>query len=105
MHRFTPLLYFICWLLHVSTVVCHLQGASESVRGIAILFYYTSALEGCKGSASRPDRFLPPGKTWYPLYRRLGGPQGWSGRVRKKSRLPPGFDPQTVQPVASRYTD
>ena len=21
------------------------------------------------------------------------------------SRLPPGFDPQTVQPVASRYTD
>ena len=25
---------------------------------------------------------LPPGKTWYPLYRRLGGPQGQSGRVR-----------------------
>ena len=22
-----------------------------------------------------------------------------------KSRPPPGFDPQTVQPVASRYTD
>jgi hypothetical protein len=22
-----------------------------------------------------------------------------------KSRLPPGFDPRTVQPVASRYTD
>jgi hypothetical protein len=28
---------------------------------------------------------LPPGKTWYPLYRRLGGPQGRSGRVRKIS--------------------
>jgi hypothetical protein len=28
MHRFAPLLYFICWLLHVSAVVCHLQGAS-----------------------------------------------------------------------------
>ena len=27
----------------------------------------------------------PPGKTRYPLYRRLGGPQGWSGRVRKIS--------------------
>jgi hypothetical protein len=26
---------------------------------------------------------LPPGKTRYPLYRELGGPQGWSGRVRK----------------------
>jgi len=23
----------------------------------------------------------------------------------EKSRLPPGFDPRTVQPVASRYTN
>jgi len=22
---------------------------------------------------------LPPGKTQYPLYRRLSGPQGWTG--------------------------
>jgi hypothetical protein len=34
---------------------------------------------------------LPPAMTRYPLYRRLGGPQGRSGRVRKGS-LPPGFD-------------
>ena len=47
---------------------------------------------------------LLPGKTQYPLYRRLGGPQGRSGRVRKISP-PPGFDPRTSQPVASRYTD
>ena len=47
---------------------------------------------------------LPPGKTRYPLYRRLGGPQGRSGRVRK-ILTPPGFDHQAVQPVASRYTD
>ena len=47
---------------------------------------------------------LPPGKSRYPLYRRLGGPQGRSGRVRKISP-PPGFDPRTFQPVASRYTD
>ena len=47
---------------------------------------------------------LPLGKTRYPLYRRLDGPQGPSGRVRKISP-PPGFDPRTVQPVASRYTD
>jgi hypothetical protein len=38
------------------------------------------------------------------LYRRLGAPQGQSGRVWKISP-PPGFDPRTVQPVASRYTD
>jgi hypothetical protein len=36
---------------------------------------------------------LPPGKTRYPLYRRLGGPQGRSGRLL------------TVQAVASRYTE
>ena len=47
---------------------------------------------------------LPSGKTRYPLYRRLGGPQGRSGRVRKISP-PPAFDPRTVQSVASRYTD
>ena len=47
---------------------------------------------------------LPPGVTQYPLYRRLGGPQGRSGRVLKIS-LPPGFDPRTVQLVTSRYTD
>ena len=40
---------------------------------------------------------LPPGKTRYPLYRRLDGPQGRSGQVRKISTPPPGFDPRTVQ--------
>jgi hypothetical protein len=35
------------------------------------------------------------------LYRKLGRPQSRSGRVRKISP-PPGFDPRTLQPVASR---
>jgi len=47
---------------------------------------------------------LPSGNIQYTLYRRLGGPQGRSGQVRKISP-PPEFDPRTVQPVASRYTD
>jgi hypothetical protein len=47
---------------------------------------------------------LSPGMTRYPLYRRLGRPQGRSGQVLKISP-PPGFDPRTVQLVASRYTD
>ena len=55
------------------------------------------ALEGGEGSASRPGRSLPPGKTRYPFYRRLCGPQGRSGQVRKISPKP-GFGPQTVQP-------
>jgi hypothetical protein len=45
---------------------------------------------------------LPPRITQYPLYRRLGGPQGSSGRFRKTSP-PPVFDPRTVHSVASRY--
>jgi hypothetical protein len=55
-------------------------------------------------SALRPGRFIPLGKIWYALYRRLVGSQGRSLQVRKISP-PPGFDPRTVQPVASRYTD
>jgi len=64
----------------------------------------TSALEGGEGSASRPSRTLPPGKTRYPLYRMLSGPQGRSGQVRKISP-PQGFDPWTIQLIGSRYTD
>ena len=47
---------------------------------------------------------LRPGNTLYPLYRRLGGPQGRSGEMRKISPAP-GFDLGTVQPVANRCTD
>jgi hypothetical protein len=47
---------------------------------------------------------LPPAKTCYTFYRRLGEPQGRSGRVWKISP-PPGFDPRNVHSVASRYTD
>jgi len=60
----------------------------------------TTALEGVEVSASRPGRSLPPGKTRYPLYRKLGGPQGRSEHVRKIS-TPPGFDPRTDQPVTT----
>ena len=51
-----------------------------------------------------PRPLYPREKTRYPLYRRLGRPQGRSGRVRKISP-PPGFDPRTVQLVESRYND
>ena len=60
----------------------------------------TSALDGV-GAQRHASAVLPPGKTLYPLYRRLGGPQVRSERVRKFSP-PLGFDPRTVQPVASR---
>ena len=63
----------------------------------------TSAIER-DWSAPRSDRFTSGKATRYPLYRRLGGSQGRSGRVWKKSP-PPGFDSRTVQTPASRYTD
>ena len=55
---------------------------------------------GC--STPRSGRFIP-WKDPIPLYRRLDGPQGRSGQVRKISPSP-GFDPLTAQPVASLYT-
>jgi hypothetical protein len=58
---------------------------------------------GVGGQRHAPSN-LPPRQTRYPLYRRLGGSQSWSGRVRKISPQP-GFEPRTVQPVASRHTD
>ena len=42
----------------------------------------TSALDGVGGQRQAPAA-LPPEKTRYPLYRRLGGPQGRSGPVWK----------------------
>jgi hypothetical protein len=70
-------------------------------RGSSIaLPFLDAALEGGERSASRLGSSLTPGKTRYPLYRRLGGPQGRSGQVQKISP-PLGFDPRTVQRVAS----
>jgi hypothetical protein len=62
------------------------------------------ALEGGEGSASRPGRCLP---------REIPGTHctgGWVGPRAGldrcgKYRPPPGFDPRTVQPVTSRYTE
>ena len=43
------------------------------------------------GGQSHSPAALPPGKTRYPHYRRLGGPQSRSGRVRKISPHPTGI--------------
>ena len=61
------------------------------------------ALDKVGGQRHNPAA-LPPEKIRYPMYKRLGGPQDRSRRGRKNS-LPPGFDPPTVQPVASHYID
>jgi hypothetical protein len=63
----------------------------------------TATLEGGEWSEACPSCTLPPGKTRYPFYRRLGGPQGRSGQA--ENPVPTGIWSQTVQPVVSRYTD
>jgi hypothetical protein len=56
------------------------------------------------GGQCQAPATLPPGKARYPLCRRLSWPQGWSREVQKISP-PLGFDPQTIQPAASQYTN
>jgi len=63
----------------------------------------TAALEGGEWSVARPGRTLPLGKTLYPFYQKLGGPQSRSGRAG--NLVLTGIRSRTVQPVVSRYTD
>jgi hypothetical protein len=54
-----------------------------------------------------PRQLYPQGKNpWYPLDRRLGGPQSRSGRggEEKNSKPLPGLETPIIQPVAQRYT-
>ena len=64
-------------------------------RCIALLFHGRGTRR--EWSAARPGRTLPPGKTRYPFYRRLGGPQGRSGRA--ENLVHTGIRSRTVQPV------
>jgi hypothetical protein len=63
----------------------------------------TAALEGGEWWAARPGRTLPPGKTRYPFYRKLCGPQGRYGLA--ENLVPTGIQSWTVQPLVSHYTD
>ena len=59
--------------------------AHRGSRGIALLFHDQRHQKGVRGQRHAPAALYPRGKTRYPLYRRLGGPQGWSGQVWKIS--------------------
>jgi len=64
----------------------------------------TAALEGGELSAASPGHTLPPGKTRYPFYSRLGGPH--MGRAwRAENLVPTEIRSRTVQPLVSRYID
>ena len=78
----------------------HLRTSHENPEGeqmYSSTLPSTSALDGVVSQGHVPSA-LSPGKTRYPLYRRLGGTQGRSEQVRKISP-PRRFDPRTVQPL------
>ena len=63
----------------------------------------TAAIEGDKWSEARIGRTLSPGKTPYPFYSRLGGPQCRSGRA--ENLVPTGIRSRTVHPVVAISTE
>jgi hypothetical protein len=83
--------------------LCTGRTAHRGSRGIALPFRDHGTRRG-EGSESRPIRSLLPGENLVLIVQEAGWALGRSGQVRKISP-PPGFDPRTVQPVASRYTD
>jgi hypothetical protein len=101
-----PVLYWIgkvkCTLVQ-ALKLCTGRTAHRGSRGIDLPFLDHGTRRGW-GVSVTPRPLFTPGKTRYPLSRRLGGPQGRSGQVQKIS-APPEFDPRTVQHVASHYTD
>jgi hypothetical protein len=72
-------------------------------RSISVPFLEPQQQMGVSGHCHASAALLA-GKTRYLLNRRLVGPQSRSGWVENISP-PPGFDSQTVQPIASCYTN
>ena len=77
-----------CTLLEALTLSTS-RTAHRGSRGIILLLLDHGTKRG-KGLASGPSRSLPPGKSRWALYRRLGGPQGQPEQLGKNSLLP-GF--------------
>jgi len=74
-------------------------GVAQRVRrGIALLFHDRGTRREWVVSSTPLPHF-----TRYSFYRRLGGPQGRSGRA--ENLVPTRIRSRTVQPVVSRYTD
>jgi hypothetical protein len=69
-------------------------------RGITLSILDLSARTGGVVNTT-PQPLYSSKRPGYLLDRRLGGPQGQSGWVQKFSP-PPGFEPWTTQPAASR---
>jgi hypothetical protein len=90
----------LCYVIRTVKVKANSHEEPEGEWRNSSTFSLTLALDGGGWSAPCRGRFTL-GKDPVPI---LYGPQSRSGRLRKISP-PSGFDPRTVQPVVSRYTD
>ena len=84
--------------------LCTSRTAHRGSRGIALLFHDHGTRRGW-GVSVTPRPLFTPGKDPEPIVQEAGwAPRPvWTGA--ENLAPPPGFDPRTVQPVASRYTD
>jgi hypothetical protein len=77
----------------------------DSIPGLSSpTLSFTLVLDRGGWSTPYPGHFTPGKETRYPSYRKLGGPQGGYGQVRKIS-LPAGFNHQTFWAVVSCCTN
>jgi hypothetical protein len=83
--------------------LCTGRTAHTGRRGIALLFHDHCTKRWWGVSVTPRPLFTPLRKDPVTIAQDTGGPYGRSRQVWKISP-PPGFDPRTVQPVASRYT-
>ena len=84
--------------------LCTGRTVHRGSRGIALLFHDHSPRRGWGVGVTPQPLFTPqerPGTHW------TGGWVGPKAGLDRcgKSRLPPGFNPQTIRPVTSHYTD
>ena len=86
------------WKVKVKALrLCTDRTAYRGSRGIALPFHDYGIRRGWEVSVTPRPFFTHCTEGWL-------GPRAGMDRCGE-SRLPPGFDPRTVQPVASRYTD
>jgi len=106
----TKLYSFVTWLVKVKCTLvqalrlCTGRTARRESRGIALLFHDHGNRRGWGVSVTPRPLFTPRER---PGTHCTGGQMGPRAGLDRcgKSRLPSGFDPRIVQPVAIRYTD
>jgi hypothetical protein len=81
-----------------SSPLQHAVRAQPASRGIVLLILNID-VRWCGRLAPRPGWFTPGAGPRYPLYRRLGRPQGQSGRFHRREEYFP--HPRALSPVAN----